>query len=78
MNRYYVICDGDAVFFSSRKAADDFQEEEYYRCTGDVRRVPDESTHYSVKDEKGNVFCVFSTNESAEFFGCDKKIEVRA
>ena len=41
---YYIITDIkgnlEARFFSSRQEAEDFQEENYYLCTGDVREVP--------------------------------------
>lgn len=77
MKKFYVICDGEAIFFSSSQEAEDFQEEEYYRCTGDVRPVPEDATHYCLKDSKGVLYCLFFTDAEAENVNSPKKIEVK-
>ena len=62
---YYIITNNQAVFFNDREAAEDFQETNYYLCSGDIGRVPSGATHYSVKDIRGMVRCVWF-DESAE------------
>ena len=62
---YYIITSNQAVFFNDREAAEAYQEEHYYQCTGDICRVPTGATHYSVKDIGGMVRCIWF-DESAE------------
>ena len=69
---YYIITNNQAVFFNDREAAEDFQETNYYLCTGDIGRVPTGATHYIVKDLSGIVRAIFY-DESAEE---GRKIEV--
>lgn len=44
MWKYYVILEDKgrlrAVFFHTQEAAEEYQEENYYRCTGDIMEVP--------------------------------------
>ena len=43
MKLWYIITDQKGMlevkFFRSREAAEEYQEENYYTCTGDVREV---------------------------------------
>lgn len=78
MSRAYVISDGDALFFATREQAEEFQQEEYYSCTGDVRPVPDGATHYRVVDNKGIVYCVFFNEIEVKYTEFNKEIKVPA
>lgn len=45
MWQYYIITDEGgkirAEFFMTRQEAEEYQEENYYKCTGDVLPVPE-------------------------------------
>jgi len=71
---YYIITNNQAIFFNNREAAEDFQETNYYLCTGDVRRVPTGAEYYSISDLSGMARAIFY-DESAEE---GRKIEVEA
>ena len=69
---HYIITNNTAKFFPTREAAEDFQETNYYLCTGDVGRVPTGATHYIVKDIGGMVRCIWFDDSAEE----GRKIEV--